>query len=200
MDRPAGGHLATGRARYRPGRPTLRTHLGIRRGPMVGVRCRPTAVFRWSGQPTGRCQWWQLARVGATRSICRRLDPSPDLCLYEQGECPASGRYQISQAGGHVQIAIAWRTQDGSEHEVKFASPNDGSRTDSSAPGTSHLSITRVSESILDSRAFLADREIAYARRSASIDGQLLSTVQVGYRPDGSSFRNFQVYRRDESR
>lgn len=123
----------------------------------------------------------------------------PDLCLYEQGECPASGRYEISQADGRVQIAISWRAQDGSEHEVKFGSANDGSRTESSAPGVSHLSITRVSESILDSSAFLADREIAYARRSASMDGQLLSTVQVGYRPDGSSFRNFQVYRRDES-
>lgn len=124
---------------------------------------------------------------------------APELCLYEQGECPASGRYEISQAGDRVQIAISWRARDGSDHEIAFGSPNDGSRTDSSAPGTSHLSITRVNESILDSRAFLGEKEIAYARRSASMDGQLLSTVQVGYRPDGSSFRNFQVYRRDES-
>jgi hypothetical protein len=129
----------------------------------------------------------------------------PELCIYEEGQPPLSGTYRISQADGDVRISIDWKAPDGSAHQIEFGAPNDGTRQPSGAPGVasrdapavSHLSITRVSPSILDSSAFAGADEVAYARRSASQDGLLLSTVQVGRRADGTSFRNFQVYRRD---
>ena len=145
----------------------------------------------------------------------------PELCIYEEGQAPLSGIYRISQSDGHVRISIDWEAPDGSAHQIEFGAPNDGTRQPSGAPGVasadapgvasagapgvasadapgvSHLSITRVSPLILDSSAYAgADEVAAYARRLASQDGLLLSTIQVGRRADGTSFRNFQVYRR----
>ena len=71
----------------------------------------------------------------------------PELCLYEEGEPPRSGLYRISQQAGEVSISIAWQAQDGSEHEVEFGGPHDGSRQASESPGATHFSITRVNDS-----------------------------------------------------
>ena len=143
----------------------------------------------------------------------------PELCIYEEGQPPLSGIYRISQSDGHVRISIDWEAPDGSAHQIEFGAPNDGTRQPSGAPGVapvdapgvapvdapgvasadapeSHLSITRVSPLVLDSSAYTGADEVAYARRLASQDGLLLSTLQVGRRADGTSFRNFQVYRR----
>ena len=128
----------------------------------------------------------------------------PELCIYEEGQPPLSGTYRISQSEGEVSISIDWEASDGSAHHIEFGAPSDGTRQPLStpevasvdAPGISHLSITRVSPLILDSSAYAGADEVAYARRLASQDGLLLSTVQVGRRADGTSFRNFQVYRK----
>ncbi len=128
----------------------------------------------------------------------------PELCIYEEGQPPLSGTYRTSQSEGEVSISIDWEASDGSTHHIEFGAPNDGTRQPLStpgvasvdAPGISHLSITRVSPLILDSSAYAGADEVAYARRLASQDGLLLSTVQVGRRADGTSFRNFQVYRK----
>jgi len=120
----------------------------------------------------------------------------PELCLYEDGNPPVSGIYRISQSDEDVRISIDWEAQDGSKHQIEFQAPDSGAKQPSSNPGPSHLSITRVSPFILDSSAYAGDEEVAYARRCASEDGLLLSTVQVGRRANGTSFRNFQVYRR----
>jgi len=120
----------------------------------------------------------------------------PELCLYEEGSPPVSGIYRISQLDDDVRISIDWEAQDGSKHQIEFQAPDSGVKQPSRTPGPSHLSITRVSPLILESSAYSGDEEVAYARRCASEDGLLLSTVQVGRRPNGTSFRNFQVYRR----
>ena len=120
----------------------------------------------------------------------------PELCIYEEGTRPLSGIYQISQRDNDVRISIDWEAPDGSKHHVEFQAPDNGERQPSSNPGTSHLSITRINPFILDSSAYAENEEVAYARRRASEDGLLLSTVQVGRRPNGTSLRNFQVYRR----
>ena len=123
----------------------------------------------------------------------------PELCLYEEGSPPASGIYRISQVNAEVRVSIAWEAQDGSKHHIEFQAPGNGAKQPLSVPGPSHLSITRVTPYILDSSAYSDGEEVAYARRRASEDGLLLSTVQVGRRPNGTSFRNFQVYRRQTS-
>lgn len=123
----------------------------------------------------------------------------PELCLYEEGNPPEWGIYQIAQLDEGVRISIDWEAQDGSKHHIAFQAPDDGVKQPSNGPGTSYLSITRVSPLILDSHAYLGEEEVAYARRRVSEDGCLLSTVQVVRRADGTSFRNFQVYRRQST-
>ena len=120
----------------------------------------------------------------------------PELCLYEEGNPPVSGIYRIAQLDDDVRISIDWEAQDGSKHQIEFQAPDRGIKQPSNNPGTSHFSITRVSHLILDSRAYAGDEEVGYARRRASDDGLLLATVQAGRRANGTSFRNFQVYRR----
>ena len=122
----------------------------------------------------------------------------PELCLYQTGEVPKSGTYEISEEGNVVVISIQWQSLDGSSHSIGFSGPFDGTPKPSNTPGISELSISRVSSTILDSSAFLDGEEIMYARRSASSDGRLLSTVQTGT-TDGASYRNFQVYARNDA-
>jgi len=119
----------------------------------------------------------------------------PELCLYQAGDVPESGIYEITQADGLILISIQWRTRDGSDQQIAFSGPADGSRHASDAPGVDELSITRISGTVLDSSAYADGREILYARRSASRDGRLLSTVQAGTNGD-TPFRNYQVYSR----
>ncbi len=119
----------------------------------------------------------------------------PELCLYEEGNPPICGVYRISQLEDDVRISIDWKAQDGSKHQIEFQGPDSGVRRPSSTPGVSYFSITRVSPFILDSHAYVGEEQVAYARRRVSEDGLLLATVQVGRRPNGTTFHNFQVYR-----
>jgi hypothetical protein len=122
----------------------------------------------------------------------------PELCIYEMGDVPISGMYEISEEGGLITVLIRWRSADGSDQEVTFSGPADGSRQPSDAPGISEFSVSRISDTILDSSAYAEGKELLYARRSASRDGRLLSTVQAARSGDGVH-RNFQVYRRDDA-
>ena len=122
----------------------------------------------------------------------------PELCLYQTGEVPISGIYEISEQGPVVAISIQWQTAVGTNHSIEFSGPSDGSLQPAETPGVSELSISRISSTILDSAAFLQGKETMYARRAASSDGRLLSTVQTGVASD-TPFRNFQVYVRDDT-
>ena len=125
----------------------------------------------------------------------------PELCLYEEGEPPLTGTYTIRLTGDEVTISIEWLGVDEQQHQVQFGGPTDGTLNESDSDasrGVTHFSMTRMGPSILDSRAFVNDEEVSYARRCVSEDGQLLTSVQQGRRADGSSFRNFQVYRRGD--
>ena len=123
----------------------------------------------------------------------------PELCIYQHGEVPLSGTYEIVEATDTITISIEWRNPDGSDQQVSFSGTPDGSRQMIDTPGTSAFALNRINGSILDSSAYLAEEEVAYARRLASRDGSLLSTLQAGTSPDGTSFQNFQVYRRDDT-
>jgi hypothetical protein len=120
----------------------------------------------------------------------------PELCIYQQGDPPSRGVYTIAQSGDEVEISIAWTARDGTSHEISFRAPDDGTRRPVAGDASSELSIRRIDDLILDSSVYSGDRVLAYARRCASSDGRLLSTVQEGSRAGGTSYRNFQVYRR----
>lgn len=124
----------------------------------------------------------------------------PELSLYDFGPLPASCTYHIEARDPGVHVRMQWQlAREGPESHMEFGGPADGTRRDflgaDGAPSVA-FSLTRVDARTLDSRAFRGDEEIAYARRVASEDGELLAIVQEGHRPDGGRFRNFQVYRR----
>lgn len=119
----------------------------------------------------------------------------PELCIYQQGEPPASGLYEIAEDGEQIVISIKWETAAGETQSASFAGPPTGEQLPIEAPGVSHLSISHVDELTLDSAAYLDGKEIMYARRAVSSQGDLLSTVQTLHGEAGS-VSNFQVYRR----
>lgn len=121
----------------------------------------------------------------------------PELCLYEENQPPRSGVYHIAVAADRVHIALAWETMEGTSHKIDFGGPIDGSLQPTGTTPVTHSSFHHIDELTLDSSAYSGDTRIAYARRRVSADGTLLVTVQENRRPDGSTFRNFQVYRRE---
>lgn len=123
----------------------------------------------------------------------------PELSLYEGGPLPAGCIYDIRCEGGRVDVAMTFTMElGGTEHRVSYGGPLDGSAQAlaASAGGPDALSLTRIDASTLDSAALKGGEVVAYGRRVVSVDGQLMAIVQQNKRPDGSSVRNFQVYRR----
>ncbi|NKB35520.1 MAG: hypothetical protein GKR91_20660 [Pseudomonadales bacterium] len=120
----------------------------------------------------------------------------PELCNHQVGELPLEGTYVIDQEDSRTDISISWTTAEGESMSTSFGGENDGSRIPIDAPGITHFSITRKSASILESDAFNEDELVSHAERNVSKDGGLLTALQIGYLPDDSEFRNYQVYRR----
>lgn len=121
----------------------------------------------------------------------------PELSLYEFGPLPASCTYEVIESDAGVRVDMRWSMEPGGEEfRQEFGGPADGSRRVLDEAGAVSFSLTRVDARTLESRAFRGEEEFAFARRVASRDGELLAIVQEGRRPDGTTFRNFQVYRR----
>ncbi|HKE97008.1 MAG TPA: hypothetical protein VKB34_22055 [Povalibacter sp.] len=126
----------------------------------------------------------------------------PELSLYQAGDAPASGRYEIAEAAGRIEFRVQWTDSSGAAFAMSFGGPADGSaqslptRPGSPATAPDTMTIARIDRQTLDSEAFAKGQRVAYARRKVSHDGSLLSVVQEAALPDGRSVRNFQVYRR----
>ena len=125
----------------------------------------------------------------------------PELSLYAIGQLPASGTYVIAEeTSGTLAIRLTWRMPgDTTERATQFGGPSDGSRVSlpTMAPGAPDaMTLSHVDDRTLDSAALRGAEIVAYARRSVSADGQLMSVVQEMIGADGHRVRNFQVYRR----
>lgn len=106
---------------------------------------------------------------------------------------PRSGRYTIEESERIVSISIDWQDREGQAHHIEFCGVPDGSDQPSEAPGFTHMTLTRVNSSTLDSTAYNGQTRTMYARRVAH--GDLLSTLQQITTDDGY-ISNFQVYER----
>jgi hypothetical protein len=124
----------------------------------------------------------------------------PELCVYEENDPPRSGLYTIERIADRVRMSIVWETLEGQSHSIEFGGAIDGSKQPVGNNPVSEVSFLHVDAATLDSSVFSSDTRMAYARRRASADGTLLATVQESRRPDGSTYRNFQVYRRRDSK
>jgi len=125
----------------------------------------------------------------------------PELSLYQFGEPPVSGRYEITANDDQITFAVSWTaTEGGPELSTAFGGHPDGRpialpvAAGATAPDT--FTITRIDHQTLDSEALMNGQSVSYARRRVSNDGTLLSVVQEAHLPDGRVMRNFQVYRR----
>ena len=108
------------------------------------------------------------------------------------------GRWRLMLRSGAIRFAIQWQASGGSDHSIAFSGPAEGSLQPAEGLGASEFSISRISNAVLDGAAFLDGEEIMHSRRSASLDGRLLSTIQTGMAGE-RPFRNFQVYCRDDT-
>lgn len=50
----------------------------------------------------------------------------PELCFYEFGPVPASGRYRIAERGRDVHVSIEWSMDDGEPQQTEYVAPPDG--------------------------------------------------------------------------
>lgn len=124
------------------------------------------------------------------------LDPAQS--QYELGEPPANGTYRIeANADGSYTFHMAWMTQDGKEMSGQFSGVPDGELHPYDNPAIADaISLTRVDENTLDSASFKGGEQIAHASRALSDDQQMMTVTQSGTAPDGSTFSNVAVYRR----
>lgn len=127
--------------------------------------------------------------------------------MYAAGSPPLSGTYTILEpTPGQLRLHVSWQSEPGvAIKSMEFGGPSDGTAsalplpagvTEPVAGMPDALTLTRVDEATLDSAALSAGQIVAYARRIASADGQLLAVVQETVFDGGQRARNFQVYRR----
>lgn len=118
-----------------------------------------------------------------------------------------SGTYTIAEPmPGQLRLHVSWQSEPGGAIKaMEFGGPSDGTAcalplpagvTEPVAGTPDALTLTRVDEATLDSAALSVGQLVAYARRIASADGQLLAVVQETALDGGQRTRNFQVYRR----
>lgn len=122
----------------------------------------------------------------------------PELSFYEKGDVPISGKYRISVSGDVVSFTINWVSNDGQEHTITFGGALDGEQHKIEQPPNATASYTTIDTHTLDSAMYVDGVQAAYARRIVSNDGLLMSVLQTGTLPDGTRFRNTQVYRKLE--
>jgi hypothetical protein len=121
-------------------------------------------------------------------------DLIPELCIYEQGEAPRSGVYTIGESEGVVSISMSWTDAEGEQHAIEYGGLPDGSEHPLEAPDLTHMTLTRIDSSTLDSAAYKGEDQMMYARRTAHDD--LLTTLQRIKTEDDGSVSIFQVYSR----
>ena len=122
----------------------------------------------------------------------------PELCIYQKGDPPISGKYTISGDESEIHFRIDWTDIEGTDHKLEFGGELNGTPQEVVAPGITGVAYEKVDDNTLDSTAYVNADIVMYARRAVSWRKDLLAVSQVSYTPDGN-FSNFQVYRREPS-
>lgn len=120
----------------------------------------------------------------------------PELCYYQKGQPPLSGKYTISGDDAEIHFKVDWTDTQKASHTLEFGGSLDGTRHQVHAPGITAVTYAKVDDNTLDSTAYNNDDVVIYARRVVSERKDLLAVSQMTYTPEGS-FSNFHVYRRE---
>jgi len=119
----------------------------------------------------------------------------PDLNDYQFGNPPQKGSYIIETDGEGYLVTMNWTTADGKDMTMDYHAIPDGKEypTDP-ATGVDSMSMTRMSNTVLDSVAMKNGVMVAYGSRILSDDGNTMTVKQSGKTPDGQEFINTSVY------
>ncbi|MES2626452.1 MAG: hypothetical protein V4628_14300 [Pseudomonadota bacterium] len=120
----------------------------------------------------------------------------PELCVYQKGTPPLTGKYIISGNDHEIRFRIDWTDTEGTDHKLEFGGSLDGATNNVATPGITGVSYEKIDANTLDSTAYVNADVVMYARRVVSFRKDLLVVSQISYTDDGS-FSNFQVYRRE---
>lgn len=119
----------------------------------------------------------------------------PEQNDYQFGNAPQKGSYIITVDGEGYLVTMSWTTADGQGMTMNYNAIPDGKEypTDP-ATGVDSMSMTRVSDNVLDSAAMKNGIMLAYGTRILSDDNNTMTVRQSGKTPDGHEFINTSVY------
>ena len=136
-----------------------------------------------------------MAQIDPQAKFLGEWELIPELCIYQAGHPPISGRYLIRSDSNQVHISIWWTDHANESHELSFGGILDGQRHAFEAPGVSHVMYEQLGPLHFDSTAYDGDEVVLYAKRVTSEAGDLLAVTQTQQSEQGQT-TNFQVYRR----
>jgi hypothetical protein len=123
------------------------------------------------------------------------MDPAEN--RYEAGQPPLSGGYTIVRDGADYRFFMAWTNADGQPFQMEYRTTPDGVAYPYENPAVADIiKTTRIDDFTLETETTKGGKIIATGRRVLSPDGQTMTIIQSGLRPDGTSFTNLSVYRR----
>jgi len=121
----------------------------------------------------------------------------PGTCVYEQGDPPTDGSYDIELAHKTLRFTASWTDADGGSQHVTFSGPANGVAMPFAGGSLADaLSIELVSERQLDSTAWKDGTALMFAKRTLSDSGRQMTISQTVRLPDGSSPTNWSTYER----
>lgn len=121
----------------------------------------------------------------------------PASCVYEQGEPPRSGSYEISEDGATLVFSMRWEDAMGEHHHLSFSGRPDGEAAPYEAGELADsLSVSAVSTRELNTSAYLRGEEIMVAQRQLDDTLMAMRITQVVRLVGGTSLFNTSVYRR----
>lgn len=121
----------------------------------------------------------------------------PAQSQYAFGQPPKTGTYQVSALGHQYRMDIHWTDASDNPFETAYQSTPDGVVYPfEGSPAVDAVCTTRVDERTLDSVSYKGDVEVAHARRVLSEDGQSMTVTQSGITPQGNTFHNISVYKK----
>jgi hypothetical protein len=121
----------------------------------------------------------------------------PETCLYEQGDPPRSGSYDIRAEGAQLVFTARWVDAEGAEHEATFCGPPDGTHVPFAGGDLADaLEVRAVSARELNSYAYYRGVQRMVAQRQLDDTGQHMRIVQLVRLPGGTGVANSSIYRR----
>ena len=114
---------------------------------------------------------------------------------YQFGNPPQKGSYIIESEGDGYLVTMHWTTSEGKDMTMDYTAIPDGKDypTDPTT-GVDSMSMTRMSDNVLDSAAMKNGIMVAYGTRILSEDKNTMTVKQSGKTSDGQEFINTSVY------